>query len=60
MRDPQVALKLSAMFVEKETVIGGKPMGRIINAKVNNPSRLKMIKMSNMIDLPSEISSDIL
>jgi len=21
------------MFVEKETVIGGKPMGRIINAK---------------------------
>ena len=53
MRDPQVALKLSAMFVEKETVIGGKPMGRIINAKINIPSRLKMIKMSNMNDLPS-------
>ena len=53
MRDPQVALKFSAMFVEKETVIGGKPMGRIINAKVNSPSRLKMIKMSNMNDLPS-------
>jgi hypothetical protein len=41
------------MFVEKETVMGGKLMGRIINAKINSPNKLKMIKISKMNDLPS-------